>query len=150
MRYTGAMRTVTLYRQARVDGGVRTGAEVDGRTVFMHFVPGDDDEDSALLWFIDVQISADNVPSRLELLQQWLVQHDGPVRAVLQEMADDLSLGIDTDGWPFSRSKQFGALLVKVSCSAVRRLESREIALHLRDIAAHWQSYTSQLEAVPV
>ena len=58
------MPNLTFYRQKRVDGGVRTGVELDGETVASLFEEGDPERDPALLWFVDLRCEGPDCRTR--------------------------------------------------------------------------------------
>jgi len=60
------MPTITFYRQARRDGGIRTGIEIDQNTVLMRFDRGRKESDPALLWCVDVRCSGARLPREPE------------------------------------------------------------------------------------
>jgi len=45
---------IAFFINARQDGGLRTGIDVNGETIWHHFIPGPEDADPALLWWVDV------------------------------------------------------------------------------------------------
>ena len=89
------MKTIDFYRQARVDGGERTGVEVNGETVLEQFEPGDKEEDAALLWFVDVRCAGDSLPGEAESVREWLLEKGSIIQTRLREIANELPAGID-------------------------------------------------------
>jgi len=132
------MPTITFFRQARNDGGVRTGIEVEGQTVLSRF-EGKEADDPALLWYVDVRCSGRRLPADAEGARRWLEKNSEAVAALINSLAARVPEGSDPSEWPLRESKRLtdGASIV-VACSAIRRVEAREIASILRDVAAHW------------
>lgn len=143
------MHTITFYRQARNDGGIRTGVEVDGATAAAHFEKGRTPSDPALLWYVDVQCSAKRLPTDPDAAQQWLVEHRDAIVKVIAALAEKVPAGYDPDDWPLRLSRTIGGVNIRVSCSAVRRQDARQIARILDDIATHWSDRLQSLEVLP-
>jgi len=143
------MKTINFYRQARVDGGKRTGVEIDGETVLERFEQGHEPEDSALLWFVDVRCSGDNLPDEAEASRDWLLKMAPLIPNGLREMAHELRAGIDFSA-PISRKIPYAGkgLTVEVYCSASRRLQAIQIADALDEISSRWSEFLGQLEVL--
>lgn len=141
------MSTITFYRQARADGGVRTGVDVDGRQLFSHLEKGATDTDPALLWYVDVRCSGPNLPQTPARVRRWLTDASDLIVGVLEEAAASVPLGIDPSDWPLQRARidKVRGVKVAVVCSAVRRADAKDIARHLLDIAREWPSLISAL-----
>jgi len=58
--------SVKFFRQKRFDGGIRMGVSVGQDLVLHHFVPGSDEDDPALEWYVDVELKAAGIPSEPE------------------------------------------------------------------------------------
>jgi hypothetical protein len=143
------MKTINFYRQARVDGGKRTGVEIDGETVLERFESGNKTEDSALLWFVDVRCSGDNMPNEAETAREWLLEKAPIIQAGVRKVANELRAGIDFSA-PISREiPNVGkGLTVEIFCSAIRRLQGLEIAPVLDEISSHWKELLQKLEVL--
>jgi hypothetical protein len=133
----------------RVDGGKRTGIEIDGEAVLERFERGNETEDSALLWFVDIQCSGDNLPNAAETAREWLLAKASIIQAGLREVANELRAGIDFSA-PISRPipNVEKGITVKISCSAIRRLQARDIAAALDEISSHWKEFLKELEVL--
>ena len=59
------MSNIVLFRQARVNGGVHMGLEVDGAG-WDYYDSGSDDHDPALLWYVDLRAEGQNLPDSPE------------------------------------------------------------------------------------
>ena len=141
------MKTINFYRQMRVDGGKRTGLEIDGETVLERFEKGRKAEDSALLWFVDIRCAGNQLPSEPEAAREWLLARASVIQAGLRTMAAELSAGIDFSA-PIARviPKMGNGISAKIFCSAVRRLPALEIAKSLTEISEHWKEFLDHLE----
>jgi hypothetical protein len=131
------MVSVTLYQQARVDGGVRSGIEVNGVREWETFQDGGEEFDPALLWFIDVRCKSKNLPKEAEQAKAWLLASAGVIRQGLLDAADHLELGFDSDLRPYEGPEielpEGGTMCVHVH--AIRRLVARDIERELRRMA---------------
>lgn len=133
------MPTITFFRQARRDGGVRTGIDIDDRTVLSRFEPGRRAEDPALLWYVDVRCEGPRLPRDVQAAREWLIRHEPQVRQALETLAGQVPDGLDPTEWPLKTTKRLSGATITVACSAVRRVEARDIATTLQDVAARWQ-----------
>ncbi len=141
------MKRINFYRQVRVDGGKRTGVEIDGETVLERFEPGNKVEDSALLWFVDVRCSGANLPDEAEAARGWLLDKASTIQAGMMNVAGELRAGIDVSA-PISREiPRIGrGVTVQIVCSAIRRLQALDIAKALEEISSHWKEFLNELE----
>ena len=134
------MTTITFYRQARRDGGIRTGIEINGNTALSRFDDGTADSDPALLWYVDVKCSGKSLPVDPEEARGFLIRHETQIRQAISGLADEIPAGVDPDAWPVRRTARAKAgFTIEVACSAVRRLEAVEIAQRLREVAMQWR-----------
>ncbi|HEV3022196.1 MAG TPA: hypothetical protein VGX76_07000 [Pirellulales bacterium] len=142
------MGQIAFFRQARVDGGVRTGVEINGELVLHRFKAGSEEDDPSLLWFVDVCCENANVPNDAEGARGWLRSRTGEVSNSLLLLAKDLEAGVDTGPFPLQRN--FGpsadGTATTIICSAVRRLDARHIANALEDVAQNWDQLLRELE----
>jgi hypothetical protein len=143
------MKTINFYRQVRVDGGKRTGVEIDGETALERFERGNEGEDAALLWFVDVRCSGRNLPNAAEPAREWLLKMAPAIQNGLREVANELRAGIDFTA-PVSREipNIEQGLTVQIFCSAIRRLHALDIARSLDEISSHWQEFLNQLDVL--
>jgi hypothetical protein len=143
------MKTINFYRQARVDGGRRTGVEIDGETVLERFERGNEPEDATLLWFVDIRCSGGNLPDEAEASREWLLSMAPIISNGVRDVAKELRAGIDFSS-PISREiPNVGkGLTVQIFCSAIRRLQALQIAKVLDEISAHWTEFLHQLEVL--
>ena len=140
------MAKVVFFRNARQDGGFRTGIEVDGDTIWHHFVPGSEDADPALLWWVDVTCEGD-LPSDPDAARQWMLSQADLVRSYLKQAADDIDpVGFDVELQPFRRNYISGGVRVEIATSAHRRIEAREMGAVLRDLSDRWGELLQELE----
>ena len=128
---------------------MRTGVEFNGERILELFEPGDSPFDSALEWFIDVRWQGARLPSSPETIRSWLIKQNDLIGRQLQQTADELSeAGMDS-GWPLTkpfanRQQEFSG---KIVCSAVRRLDCREIRRKLLDLKSAWPELIRSLPA---
>ena len=92
------MSKLTFFRQARADGGVRTGIDVDGAT--LDHLEGGTNDDPALSWFVDVRFDGQDVPADLAQAQQWLREKETLVRRAYEVLGRRLQVGLDPDVMP--------------------------------------------------
>lgn len=141
------MSKLVFFRQARIDGGVRTGVDLGEISLLHDFEPGTDDEDPSLIWYVDIEFSGDDLPAHPDAARQWLLERAPQVSAALEQLSGELIAGIDFGAWPVRRDvgNGFGGASAVISCSAVRRVDCREIADHLRAVASDWVAIISHL-----
>jgi hypothetical protein len=133
------MPTITFFRQARRDGGIRTGIDIDDQTVLSRF-DGPEDDDPTLLWYVDVRCSGPRLPRDAEAARQWLERNAKPIVAALEALADRVPTGLDPSESPLKLSRRLSnGVSVTVACSAVRRAEARSLPTILRDVAINWR-----------
>lgn len=141
------MPDLTLYRQARADGGVRTGLSIDGVTVAQSFEEGNAEHDPRLVWFVDVRCRGRSLPSEAGDLIDWLSAQSTPIVAALQALADSLSVGVDSDyvpgEWPI-RSLPKG-VVGRVVYSSIRIVDARGMAKNVHSVAKAWPAILDQL-----
>src|SRR3989442_641927 len=99
-----AMSTIVFYRQARRDGGVRTGIEIDQNTVLARFDRGAGEEDPAVEWYLDVRCRGPRLPREPQAAREWLISHERRITALLRSMAEEVPLGMDASDWPLTRT----------------------------------------------
>jgi hypothetical protein len=142
------MPTLTFYRQARVDGGVRTGIDVDDETVLHHFQPETSESDPALLWYIDLRCKGERLPSEADDARAWFIDKREWFQRELRRIAEQrLEMGFDAELRPYHEELSDGpkGAEVVVYVSAVRRLTARDIASQLRDLADRWEQILHDL-----
>jgi hypothetical protein len=144
------MHTLTFYRQARRDGGVRTGIDIDDDTVLVRFDPGREDSDPALLWYVDVRCRGTRLPRDADGARDWLLRQAKTIKGLLESLAGDVPVGADPDQWPLTKQARVSpaGVTITVACSAMRRVEAQRIAEVLRDTAKHWEEWVDELAPV--
>lgn len=142
------MHSIKFYRQARYDGGVRSGIGVDGTLVMHHFAPGHEDDDPALRWFVDLIFESDTLPSEAEAARDLLLRQSTFAQHVLRDTAEHLALGIDDEEWPYT--VQFkdepSGITCRLTTSGVRSLADDELAANLAETADNWRTHLNRLE----
>lgn len=140
------MTEIAFFINARQDGGMRTGIDVDGETIWHHFVPGSEDADPALLWWVDVSCEGD-LPNDPDGVRQWMLEYADLIRNALKQAAGDIEpVGFDVEMRPFWREYASGNVRVVVVASAVRRLQAREMGAVLQDLSNRWVELLQALE----
>lgn len=141
------MGTLAFFRQARVDGGIRTGVDWNDTPLLHEFEEGNEEHDPAIIWYVDVEFAGDTLPVSAEDARRWLIRRGTAVAARLNKLADELSLGIDVASWPIRRSLEGlpRGVTGTISCSAVRRIDCRHIAERLRELARQWREIIRHL-----
>jgi hypothetical protein len=122
------MPRLTLYRQARVDGRVRSGIEVDDGRVWESFSESKEEEDPTLLWYIDVRCKGNRLPRDPQEARDWFLQMAQLVNGQLVAAADTLQVGIDADFVPYMGpiTKARDGSSIQVVVSVTRRLSGIE------------------------
>jgi hypothetical protein len=143
------MASATVFWQERVDGGIREGIDYEGTTVLEHYVPGHEDDDPALLWYVDVRFEGSIPASSPESLRDWLTQIEGQVKPGLDAVADDLAAG--TDGLvPVQRPLPLSldGVTACVVATGIRRINARRIGERIRDLGNRWSEMLSSMQSL--
>jgi hypothetical protein len=145
------MSEIVFYRQTRVDGAVRTGLSINGSTALERFETGADEFDPVLLWFVDIRCKGAQLPCEPEEARQWLIANTAWIIKGLDEVAEELSVGIDID-LPFERvlTGSPNKIRAVVVGAAMRRFEAKQIATEIGSIRRHWKRLLASLEPVGV
>jgi hypothetical protein len=147
------MPELTFYRQARRDGGLRTGIELDGSTTLLaDFQEGlpelqDDPLAASLVWYVDVRCHGDDLPTEPEAARHWFLENRITIEEGLGALAEQVAVGTD-DAFPVRWADFPGApegVQIEVVCSAIRCLERREIAKVLRQVASGFEGFLNEL-----
>ena len=133
------MPTITFFRQARRDGGIRTGIDIENQTVLSRF-EGSEDDDPTLLWFVDVRCTGTRLPRDAEAARLWLERTEKPIVAAIESLAKQIPTGLDPSESPLRSTRRLSnGGSITVACSAIRRAEARALAAILDDVAANWR-----------
>lgn len=146
------MSSLVVYRQRRVDEGMRTGIELDSRTIGHKFEEGGEDRDPALRWYVDLRCEGPGLPHEAGAAFKWLNDQEMLIRENFSEYADRLSAGADLDDYPLEWifPSHPDGVRMKIACSAVRRVDSREISSILKGISREWPDLIRDLEVAEV
>jgi hypothetical protein len=141
------MTSLLWYRQKRVDGGIRTGVEVDDETVLGLVQDIPDEPDPVLAWYVDLRCEGAKLPTKPEEVRRWLIEQAPVIRAGLAAVAAELSAGMDADIWPLQRplAKAPRGVKMRLVCAATRRVHGRGLAGVLTDIGRHWEEWVLAL-----
>jgi hypothetical protein len=145
------MTKLSFFHQKRKDEAVRTGVEVDSDLVLERFVPGDGENDSALVWYIDVRCTTESaIEADAETVRSFFLDLAGPIGSGLRSAAEDLRAGLDADLWPIRRPIQSMPRGVhgEIVCSAMRRVTDGELSRVLQNLADVWAVTLTQLPEV--
>lgn len=143
------MPKLTFFHQVRVDGGVRTGIEIDDAIALEFFQTETEEFDPVLLWYVDIVCDGDNLPGEPETARQWFLDNERFfVDLLLVPAADELEIGFDPEVRPFRRIRDAapGGCRAVMIASAMRRVHAREIAGNLRRVAESWRGLLTHLE----
>ncbi len=143
------MTTITFFQQARADGGMRTGIDVDRETALEWFKEPKGESNPVLLWFIDVRLSGKGLPADGEEARAWLIEAAAELRPVLLGAADELQAGLDEDVIPFEYEAPTAVqgARVRIVCAVHGRVHGLQIAKELRRIAKDWTKLLDKLPA---
>lgn len=147
------MTTLLFYRQARRDGGIRTGVEFRETPIAEVFEEGTGDFDPVLRWYLDLRCDGDGVPSDPEQAIDWLASLGSVVRTGAFAFAQELLAGLDHDIYTFSYNRFEGvpqgvslSLNAKVNC----RSAGQELASVLVLLARNWEETLLSLKSADV
>ncbi|MEX0938722.1 MAG: hypothetical protein WDZ59_12750 [Pirellulales bacterium] len=135
------MTDLLFYRQKRVDGGLRSGIDLNGSPLAEGFREGDEEPNPVLLWYIDLRCSGEHLPHDADKAIEWFRENNDAFTGTLRRTAQELSrTGVDTEALPFRQ--QFRNLLpgvnVDLVISTLGRPEGRDVAQFLREFADDW------------
>jgi hypothetical protein len=145
------MPKLVFYRQKRYDDAIRTGIELDDQTIAHRFEDVEGDRDPALLWYVDLRCSGPGIPDSPDAAAHWLVEHSEIIREGFERFAQKLSVGADTDDYSLTWDdfpKKPDGVEMKIACSAVRRIDARQMAQMLSDIGRRWDQLIDELEII--
>ncbi len=135
------MPSLIFYRQKRVDGGIRTGVELEGETIVEEFEEGDQDRDPALVWYVDLRCEGTGLSVDPNEALEWLISQQPEIVQGFHEFAKECEVGTDADSYPIQWGKFSGlpeGVAMEIACSAIRRITAREISKILKDVGDHW------------
>ncbi|MFO0891687.1 MAG: hypothetical protein U0790_21400 [Isosphaeraceae bacterium] len=152
------MHELTFFRQARHDGGIRMGVELDGETLLLsHSEPGpadreDDPLGPALLWFVDIRCQGEDLPRDAESARGWFLKNRDALIEGLEEFAQEIKAGTDDDSpvlFPKTLAPagqgQKEDLVVNYVCSSIRRIKGPQLSHSMQEIADRFSEYLAQL-----
>jgi hypothetical protein len=142
------MTKLTFFHQARADGGIHTGIEIDGATAMESYEQETGDFDPALLWYVDAVCEGDDLPCAPEAARQWFSTNGRFFEDLLAKIAShELDVGYDPEARPLRRVCEKGpdGSRVTVLVSAMHRLQGRNIAKQVRSVAENWRRLLSGL-----
>lgn len=139
------MASISFYRQARADGGIRTGITVNDLEVMGSFAGNQADTDPSLLWFVDVTCVG-RLPMNRDAARNWLLENGAVISAKLDRLGTKLETGIDV-AWPITKTELEKGIKIKVTCSAIRRLDRYRIGKIVRRVARNFRSYVRNLDS---
>jgi hypothetical protein len=144
---------LVCYRQGRVDGGVHTGIDafdVPLLDLFENEAPFDE-SDPVLAWYIEVRCKGHGLPTSVEGAREWFLKHHELIRTGLGALADELSVGLDVESYPYFWRKfpsQPKGVQLTLVCSAHRRSNGIGLGRQVRAFADHLEDYLTRLSEV--
>jgi hypothetical protein len=140
------MGKLTFYVQQRIDGGRRTGIDIDGDTVFERFETGDEEFDPALLWYIDLRCAGD-LPSEPDEARDWLIDHRDLLTGALKKLSDDLEVGLDSGLWPRQQRLEVAprGVEILIVCSSLRRIATPDFGQTVARLAEEFTAIVRSL-----
>jgi hypothetical protein len=143
------MPKLIFYRQKRYDQAIRTGVELDGETIAERYEEGGSEPDPALLWYVDLRCEGSAIPDGLDEAARWLLDHAETIRSGFSAFAEHLRAGADPDIYSliWDEFKDVPEnVKMSIACSAARRIDAREMALILKEIADNWTTIIQKLD----
>jgi hypothetical protein len=150
---TDLFSNLVYYRQGRVDGGIHTGVDSFDAPLLESFeneAPYDE-SDPVLAWYIEVRCKGRGLPTSVEGARSWLLKHQEVIRSGLAALADELSVGLDVESYPYFWRKfpsQFKEAQLTLVCSAHRRPNGIGLARQVRAFGDHFEEYLMRLAEV--
>jgi len=143
------MPNITLYRQRRFDGGLRTGIEVDGDLAYGLFEEGEDDRDPRLRWFVDLRCEGPKLPTSPRGARKWLLDQKELIGQGFSKYAEEIRAGIDADAFPFAWenfSNPPQDVTMKIVVTAIRRVDAIEMAKIVSEVGSRWEEIIRSLK----
>ena len=150
---TDLFSNLVYYRQGRVDGGIHTGVDAFDAPLLESFeneAPYDE-SDPVLAWYIEVRCKGRGLPTSVDGARAWLLKHQEVIRSGLAALADELSVGLDVESYPYFWRKfpsQFKEAQLTLVCSAHRRPNGIGLARQVRSFGDHFEEYLMRLAEV--
>jgi hypothetical protein len=141
------MAHLSFFKQVRNDGGVRYGILLDGTSLWMHFAAGSG-IDPGLLWYVDVELVGASLNGEPEAARTLFIEYTQQVEQALEEVIQALRSETGIVVWPVSSREIEVAdgVALKVTCSAIRKMQTRELAQALTELQADWRQHINSLE----
>lgn len=143
------MTKLTFFYHKRKDAAVRIGVEVEEDRVLERYIPGQENSDSALLWYIDVRCSTDEeISADSEAVRKFFLKLSTPIQVALKSVANELSVGLDSDIWPnkWGLKNLPQGISGEIVCSATRRITDGELVNVLLTLANEWPELIADLQ----
>jgi hypothetical protein len=141
------MAKIVFYKQARDDGGIHTGIEVNGITCYERFEIEGEEYDPALIWYVEVYCEGDELPDDAAGALSWLKSHAGPIKDGLQNLAAKVQIGLDHNTtplhWPVSNAPH--GVSMKILCDVARRRVGLDMAKLITDLGLHLEGILQRL-----
>lgn len=142
-------RKLTFYRQARADGGIRTGIELDEDTIFERFEKGGREADPTLLWYVELRCKGRGLPAEPQEARRWLLDHEKLIVEGFSRCAAEFEAGRDIELYPLIWSKFHDTpknTEMAIACATKNRPWALSIPRILGDIGSHWRERIEQLQ----
>lgn len=143
------MPELTVYRQGRADGGIRTGIELDGDTIFSRFEDGGLEPDPTLLWYVDLRCKGPGVPGDAVEAKAWLLNLEELIRDGFTRWAAEIEAGADLEFYPLQWNRFTGVpggVEMTIVCATNRRLWALSVPSLLMDVGTHWRERIEALD----
>jgi hypothetical protein len=142
-----------FYRQGRVDGGIHTGVDAFDEPLLEMFEneAPTGKSDPVLAWYVEVRCKGEGLPASVEGARAWLLKHQEPIRSGLTALADELSVGLDVESFPYFWRKfpsHPDLAQLTLVCSAHRRSNGIGLGRKVRAFADHFEKYLRRLSEV--
>jgi len=145
------MSKVVFYRQLRMDGGYRTGLEVDGETVYGLFEEGQTDDDPRLRWFVDLRCVGSKLPKSPRSARAWLLKNSPMIVDGFARCSQEVRAGIDPDLYAISWTDFKDVpedVQMTIVFTAARRADAIGMAEVLAYIGSNWERLVRRLKPV--
>ncbi len=147
------MSELIFYRQARIDGGVRTGIELDGMTLAERFENESSEPDPVLVWYVELRCEGPGIPEISAEAYRWLIDHSREISEGFARCATETSVGVDPDSYPafwrdFDNTPPDTQWVIVYS--ALRRIDSRQLSQILAEIGLTWPDLIQNLKPQPI
>src|SRR5208337_3106248 len=145
------MSKVVFYRQLRMDGGYRTGLEVDEETGYGLFEEAETDDDPRLRWFVDLRCVGPKLPKSARFARARLLKNSPMIVDGFARCSQEVRAGSDPGLYAISWAEFKHApedVQMRIVLTAARRADAIGMPEVLAYIGSNWERLVRMLKPV--